>query len=316
MQRYLPVLRAVVSLTAISLLFSVYDFKNVFRLASHLPAQALAISIGAFVANTAISIFKWKLALPQTVNLSATTRGYVASYFYSLLPTGQIGAELGKVVALAKHASLHALTSSVIFDRVTGLLALALLGITAWLFTSDTEAAWIPMLVIAVAVTCIGALALAPFFRRKTEGENRRPILIKLNAVAENIAHLAENRPLLLKALILGVAGQACMLVTYNILANAIGIELPIADFSLLVVVANLATIVPVSLGGVGVREASLVGLLAQHRIDGESALALSLTVFAVFMLGAVAGGAIELHELVEVWRNARAKANRPRRIP
>lgn len=316
MRKYLPALRALVSIATLAVLFKLYDLRSVMQLVHSLPADVIASAIALFALTTAVSILKWRLALPQSVSFLSTARGYVASYFYSLLPTGQMGAELGKVVVLANHASLGTLAGSVVFDKLTGLSALCLIGSLACTQVPSNESGiWMPALVIGMFVACITTLTLAavsePLLKHLL---GHSPLLErardKIHAFAVPMANLVRTRSVLFKSVLLGILSQLGMLAIYVLLGRALAIQLPLAELSLLVVVANLATLIPVSLGGLGVREASLVGLLTQRHVPGEAALALSLAAFSIFLLGALAGGAIELHELTRWFRHPK----RPRK--
>jgi len=315
LRKYLPLLRALISIAALVLLLTLYDFKETFNLVAAMHGAAFIAAVAAFAATTILFVLKWNLTLPANVGVMGTARGYVASYFYSLLPTGQMGAELGKVMTLANHADFTVLTGSVVFDKVAGLLTLAILGALAW-FLAHGAALWMIVVLSLVAAGCIVALVCTPFAATILLASMlpavARRLLAKLVLLSQPIARWVKDPILLIKVLVLGLAGQACMIAVYVIIARALSIDVPLPYFALLVVIANLATLVPISLGGVGVREASLVGLLTAQGVRAESAIALSLTVFAVFLIGAFAGAAVEFHQLMNAWRRlaARSKTN------
>src|SRR5690349_9052693 len=100
----LLILRALTGVSIMIALFCYFDFGQTVRLVLTLPGGSLLIAIGWFALNTTISICKWQLSLPMHVRFAAIARSYVTSYFYSLLPTGQAGAELGKIAMLSSRA--------------------------------------------------------------------------------------------------------------------------------------------------------------------------------------------------------------------
>jgi hypothetical protein len=57
----------------------------------------------------------------------------------------------------------------------------------------------------------------------------------------------------------------------------------------------SVATILPLSLGGIGIREGAFVGVLGFLGIGSELALALSFTILGLQLFGALIGAAIDL---------------------
>ena len=63
--------------------------------------------------------------------------------------------------------------------------------------------------------------------------------------------------------------------------------------------VVSLLQSLPISIAGIGVREGAYLYLLQLQGVPGASALALSLTVFGIHMLIALAGGLLQLYSLL-----------------
>src|SRR5262249_33947613 len=146
-------LRALIGVGIFVALFWVYDFRHTVHMVATLPGYSVLIAVGWFALNTVVSIAKWQLSLPTHVRFAAIARSYVASYFYALLPTGQAGAELGKIAVLSSRATLSALATSVTFDKLTSVLALCMVGFGAWLSAAH-QPVWMGLLVGAGAAAC------------------------------------------------------------------------------------------------------------------------------------------------------------------
>lgn len=76
---------------------------------------------------------------------------------------------------------------------------------------------------------------------------------------------------------------------------RSLGIELPLADAAVLFVLMLGVALIPVSIGGWGVREVAVVALLASHGVAPEIALSLSVTFGIVVVLGSLPGAIIWL---------------------
>jgi uncharacterized membrane protein YbhN (UPF0104 family) len=89
--------------------------------------------------------------------------------------------------------------------------------------------------------------------------------------------------------------------ITFGNLLLCFALGIPVGFPQLLWIVAAVSVLqsLPISVAGLGVREGAFVYLLRQQGADPASALALSLTVFAIQVLLAAVGGAIELRALL-----------------
>lgn len=77
------------------------------------------------------------------------------------------------------------------------------------------------------------------------------------------------------------------------LIARSLGIDLPVFTFFWLLTVVAFCGILPVTLSGLGIREASIVGLLVLYGVDEELALSLSLVFYGGFIVGKGAVGAV-----------------------
>jgi uncharacterized membrane protein YbhN (UPF0104 family) len=79
------------------------------------------------------------------------------------------------------------------------------------------------------------------------------------------------------------------------ILAKAIGINISYYDWCWVFGVISIVVLLPVTIGGVGLREGGFVLLLGYFGVQNDKALALSLSIFGLQITGALIGGAIDL---------------------
>ena len=88
---------------------------------------------------------------------------------------------------------------------------------------------------------------------------------------------------------VLGVVAQGLRAVSICFLAQGMDLDLGFATLLVLCPVLFLVTVVPVSLNGIGLREATFVVVLGGAGVAREDAFALGLAFFAV---GVLTGGA------------------------
>jgi uncharacterized membrane protein YbhN (UPF0104 family) len=83
------------------------------------------------------------------------------------------------------------------------------------------------------------------------------------------------------------------------LICMALSIEVSFVQLMWVVPVVSLLQSLPISIAGIGVREGAYVYLLQLQGVPGESALALSLTVFGIQVLIALAGGLLQFYSLL-----------------
>ncbi len=102
------------------------------------------------------------------------------------------------------------------------------------------------------------------------------------------------------KGLFLPIAALSCIryllgIVAFLALAAALGLGIGFVSAGWIKSVTHLVGLLPISISGLGVREATLVVLLGPYSIEAHDAVALALLIFARGMVSAVIGGLLEL---------------------
>ena len=83
---------------------------------------------------------------------------------------------------------------------------------------------------------------------------------------------------------------NALSISVFVVLGAALGLHLSLAAWAVVVGLISLALLLPVTVAGIGVRDAGLVALLAALGQDAKAALALSFMLLALTLIGAIAG--------------------------
>ena len=94
-------------------------------------------------------------------------------------------------------------------------------------------------------------------------------------------------------AVLLTLAAYGVFFGQCTLLAHALGIPLSYLTVSYAISLGSLVTLIPISVSGLGTREATIIAYLATVGVAAEEALGFSLLVFATFYLGGGGLGAI-----------------------
>ena len=224
----------------------------------------------------------------------ATFVGYYAGYF---LPS--VGGDAVRVSCLAGPGRRPVLLAvSALVDRSLGLVALLALGITAvFLHGSTGDRRWVVWLVyVSAAATVALTLALChatgPAARGLdllTGGLARRLALL-LRSVGDAAQLYAARKTVLLQAFGLSVVSQLLSISIYYDAALALGVDGRPLDFLYGVPVVNLAIVLPISIGGIGVGEWTFVYIFADLGMPGDAAFSVSLLNLLARLAAGLAG--------------------------
>ncbi|WP_298369913.1 lysylphosphatidylglycerol synthase transmembrane domain-containing protein [Azospirillum sp.] len=222
---------------------------------------------------------------------------------YSLLLPGQLAGEAVKAYRLARGSGEGGrVVSSVAFDKMTSLVALLLttlggLLVEAHRFGNTLFVALVAGLVLIAFSSAL--LALTPV-RRLTgsflSGDGWRgrfggPINLFLDTWTR---HVARPQTMAL-SLAYGLAAQLIQALATQILGAGLGIELSFALWCVIIGALTVLLLAPVTIGGLGLREASLVGMLGLFAVTSDRALAVALAILAFQLLITVVGLAVDL---------------------
>jgi uncharacterized membrane protein YbhN (UPF0104 family) len=199
-----------------------------------------------------------------------------------------------------KHAEDRSrLAMGSIADRLLDTLGLALIALAsgwiAWSSQLDSgiSIAW-PLLglMAVVVVGFVGAQALDRFAQRREPSGKLSRLLAKL---IHSAAELSQSPGRLLLCLIISMAVQ-CMFVGINIaFAEAAHVEAPVAAWFFAWTTAKIIAIAPISLGGLGVREASMAGLLTPFGADPAQVVAIGLVWQSVLYASGLIGFLVQM---------------------
>lgn len=259
-------------------------------LARATPAS-LSLAFVAFLLIPPLGGLRWWAALrglSQPARLSETTVLFsTATVAGQVLPS--VAGDAMRVWLLARRGhALPAALRSVLLERVFMLLSLLLLAMaTAPLLaarTGVTGPSWAAAALFAAGAAGLGALMAA-------DALPVRHIAWRPWQAMVDGAPQTRNLVLSRWGLLLGVASLTSNLnfvAAAYLLGNALGLPVPLVDFLAVMPAVTLATTMPISLGGWGVREGVLVLLLGRMGVAASDALALSL-LMGVF--GILCGG-------------------------
>lgn len=317
--RLFTIVKIVLSALALCFLALKVDLAAVWQ---HMTSQSPWLVAGAVLALSAqviLGALRWRTILESLgarAPLVETLRVfYVAAFFSNWLWGGAVAGDGVRAwLSLRMQMRVMRAVTSVILDRAVAVAGVAILVIiTAPLFalqlggtatagatsaTSATSATWTPWAAWAPAVAA-GALLIgigvATQIHRLPLSWHRHRLLGAVQTLSIETRAIFLRPAVALAALGLAVAAQFAMSLAAYALAWSMDIGLSLLNCLVLIQPVVLATALPISVGGWGVRETAMIALLALVGVPASAALALSVQLGLLSMVAALPGLALWL---------------------
>jgi glycosyltransferase 2 family protein len=249
----------------------------------------------------ALGVLKWRMvvnAAGAELDLATSLQCYGGGLFGTLFFPSIVGGEVIRLaVGLRKSPRPAAVIAGNVVDRFldvgsqAGLVLLGLLLLPGSLPESLRSIAARTLLIAVV----IGALLFAIVFSLR--GVLLRGRSIRFRRRLARLRHAlrsVSSRPhVLVAGWLAGTAIQSTFLLLTAWLAVACGLQLPLRIWLFAWPLAKLAALLPLTQGGIGVREAALVALLAPFGAAGTLVLASGLVWEGVIVAGGIIAGLI-----------------------
>ncbi len=261
-------------------------------------AAVVALATLWYAGCQVLNAWKWGLILRgmgYPTGLWPLTRAYFVGQFFSrFLPTS-VGGDVVRPILLARAGVPYSTgLVSAFLGRVTGLVAMLLLGLIGclWARTAGDE---VPQRVLlAVSLLCglsTAALVFGAWLERRKGISRRLPAKLgrPLRRIADGVAELAHAPQLLAGVMAVSLVFQVMMIGINWLLGAAAGLELSLVHWFWFVPVVTLGAMLP-SFGGLGFRENVAVLLLQPLGLAAPAAVC-SLLWQAAVILASLPGG-------------------------
>lgn len=219
----------------------------------------------SFLAGHVLAAFKWGLLVGQKLPFPAIVKAHFAGLAANIALPGVAGGDVARAAILSQQVTSRSkLVTGSILDRlidVGGLVVIAAFG-AALLGTAGQTGIWLQVIsavFILIGIVLFMALpALARLVENQMAGRG------KVGAMVAEIAHyMAEHRSRILVCAMLSITIQTGFVLLNLALAWSMQGPTHLGIWLFAWPLAKLIATLPISLGGLGVREASLAAIFA-----------------------------------------------------
>jgi uncharacterized membrane protein YbhN (UPF0104 family) len=297
-KRWWSVARVFISLGLLTFVLLTIGLERIGRILLQAEPGPLLIAFGLFVAGVVVRAIRWRalvLALDLQVPLGRLVYLYfVGTFFNTFLPTG-FGGDVVRVLELSQEAQTTVVLGTVVLDRLTGLLVLFVMALLALPFTAELLPlqTWLTIGALAAGGLIAGGLVLQGSWLRRMGRWLPGPLSLTGEGPLARAYHAvtACGWRAIGAALFYSFIFNSLLVLLNYLAARAVGMQLSLTYFLVFVPVLSLALMVPISFGGLGVREGVAVLLFTQVGVDQALAVAFSLAVYAIARITGLLGG-------------------------
>lgn len=293
-------IRPLVSILLLFLLVRRLDTGRLFDLWSATDLWLFALAVLILLASPLTSVPRWQAILARLGHPMTTApllrALYIGAFFSQVLPSS-VGGDFWRIWACKRDGvPLTTATHSVLIDRLAGLAVTLLCFATTfpWLLAQVATDA-VRWLLWGLLAACLGAVALIVILGAGARPLARIALLAPLARFAGSLASTGRSATLIAMMLTTAAAGQMVSYVAFFALSRSIGTPLSFADCLVTMPPALLITLVPISLGGWGLREGAFVVILKFYGVPAEQALILSMLFGLALLISTLPGIALWL---------------------
>ncbi len=260
------------TLIALYWVFSKVDLDYVVKIIMHANSVYLLLALLFFNLSKILSSVRLNIYFKHiNVNIPEVQalKLYYIGMFYNLFLPGGIGGDGYKIYLLKKSHDVKTgkLIQATFLDRVSGLIPLLFMtGVLFFFSDFYGKIAWLDLLAI------IGTIVVLPLF-------------YLLNLMAFNY-----YMPIFMKTTMLGAVVQFLQLLSALCIVYAIDHQGQLIIFLTLFLCSSVVAVLPISIGGVGVRELTFVYGLTLLGMEASGGVAFSLLFFLITAFSSLAG--------------------------
>jgi len=299
--------QAVIGIVALALVVMRSDARGLLEALRNTRMAYLPLAVAASFAVTWLMAYRWGAILAAREVYIKTRRLFVlyliGIFFTSFVPGGGVSGDVARLIYVDREARDKAMVlSTLVYERLIGVFTLLLIGLAATLMTRAYGQAD-PMIYASEAFLALAFIAIATLMSgyvssrlaRLIRATGRRIRMARIAEAAartlESIAELRRDGALLLRTSVISVMIRIMWSLGCYVVVWAMGLPMGLLTLFAFISLVDLVRLMPISVGGLGVREWAVIVLFATVGINREQALTFSILAFTPIYLNAIVGG-------------------------
>lgn len=288
------------STVALALLLWMLPLDQLWAAMRRLPLWVFLLTLAGYLTAHTVATLKWRMMVNTAgagLGIAQAARCYFAGLFGNVFLPSIVGGDLiraGLAMRSAQHRAGAVLASLV--DRMLDVVALGLLaGFGALMvpraLDERSRRVFLALAALFLLLALSVALLVALFPPRRFSLRRRR----KLVKLRQAVRAMARRPGRVATVLALAICTQGSFALLNAWIGKWCGLEIPLYVWLFVWPLGKISAMLPVTQGGIGVREAALAALLLPFGVPAVLAVAVGLIWQLVIVTGGLIGGGIAL---------------------
>ncbi len=291
-------------LLALLFKFNKIDIHNLVNDIKGADSLFLCAAFAVFFLGYILGFLRWRMLLKAAgirIPLKKLISSFSGGIFFSIFLPSTIGGDVVRAADLAEHTNkAKEIIATVFLDRLSGYIGLVIVVLPALVLGRGLVRDKVVFSSVVVIISVLAFILLVLFnnfiYSRLTRflsapGAGRIKEAIK--DVHREIHIFRQRRKVIIYNLILSVFIQVILPVSIYLIGCSLGVKVNFIYFLVFLPIIGAITLIPISIGGLGLRESLFVVYFAKAGVVKQLALAMSLLSFSFIVIYGAIGGLI-----------------------
>lgn len=265
----------------------------------------LVLALAVFTFSHVMGSFQWWILLRHQqvfIPIKTTVGFYFVGLFFNNFLISQLGGDVFRVADIHRYSKNDAAAVTTVFlDRLAGLFIMSTLAIFSapWILFAGRLGPELNVVYSAILLGWVFIILLLfnYSFTRPVAKVIRRivpeKIAFKTKEIYWKIHQFGRQPKLLMQVILISIVVQSCRILTHYLLARSLGVSVPVLYFFLFIPIIAIIASLPISLGGLGVREQTGVLLFATAGMAAGHAASMEFLAYIAAVLTSIPGGLV-----------------------
>ncbi|MDD5692080.1 MAG: lysylphosphatidylglycerol synthase transmembrane domain-containing protein [Candidatus Omnitrophica bacterium] len=299
-------LRVSISIILLALLFKLnkIDIRSLLNDIKGVNKLFLGLGFTVFFLGYLLGFLRWRmllLAAGINISLKKLISSFSGGVFFNVFLPSTIGGDLVRSADLAGHTrKAKEVIATVLLDRLSGYIGLVIVVIPAILLGKGVVLDRVVLSSIAVIIGLLIVILLVLFnsfiytkITRFLATPGAKKIKEMVKDMHAEIHVFRHRRKVIIYNLFLSFFIQIITPVSIYFIALSLGVKINFIYFLIFMPIIGAITLLPVAIGGLGLRESLFVVYFAKAGVIKQLALAMSLLSFSFIVIYGAIGGLI-----------------------
>jgi len=250
-----------------------------------------------------LGLARWNIFLKSVKKDLPYSRIFVSfcgGLFFNVFLPSSIGGDIVRTTDLSLHTKdSSSIFATVFLDRIVGFVGLVLVAFLGFILGYFYGLRYSPQLFLFMLIfTALLISILASVFSKKFFNLLSKLMIFGFlkryfTKFHERCYSFRFQKVTLIKTILLSFLLQVCFSTVYFLVGLSLGIKIDIIHYLIFVPIISSVTVLPISIGGLGLRDNTAVVLFSTLGVAADKVVAMTLINFAFLFFVGIAGGLI-----------------------